>query len=61
MGNIQEKIGSFLPEAVFEEGQHTTVSVPADKVHQLALFLRDDADLQFDYLANLTGMDWGDR
>lgn len=61
MGNIQEKIGSFLPEAVFEEGQHTTVSVPADKVHQLALFLRDDADLRFDYLANLTGMDWGDR
>ena len=61
MGNIQEKIGSFLPEAVFEERQHTTVSVPADKVHQLALFLRDDADLRFDYLANLTGMDWGDR
>ena len=60
MGNIKEKIGSFLPEAVFEEGQYITVSVPADKVHALALYLRDDADLRFDYLANLTGMDWGE-
>ncbi len=60
MGNIKEKIGSFLPEAVFEEGQYVTVSVPADKMHSLALFLRDDADLRFDYLACLTGMDWGE-
>ena len=31
MGNIQEKIGAFLPEAIFEEGQYLTVSVPPIK------------------------------
>lgn len=60
MGNIQEKISSFLSEAIFEEGQYLTVSVPSDKLHALARFLHDDKDLQFDYLASLIGMDWGE-
>lgn len=59
MGNIQEKIGAFLPEAIFEEGQYLTVSVPADKVNALCRFLHDDKDLQFDNLVSLIGMDWG--
>ena len=42
MGNIQEKIGAFLPEAIFEEGQYLTVSVPADKMNALCRFLHDD-------------------
>lgn len=45
MGNIQEKIGAFLPEAVFEEGQYLTVSVPADKLNALCRFLHDDKDV----------------
>ncbi len=53
MGNIQEKIGAFLPEAIFEEGQYLTVSVPADKVNALCRFLHDDKDLQFDNLVSL--------
>ena len=60
MGNIQEKIGAFLPEAIFEEGQYLTVSVPADKVNALCRFLHDDKDLQFDNLVSLIGMDWGE-
>ena len=60
MGNIQEKIGAFLPEAIFEDGQYLTVSVPADKVNALCRFLHDDKDLQFDNLVSLIGMDWGE-
>ena len=60
MGNIQEKIGAFLPEAIFEEGQYLTVSGPADKVNALCRFLHDDKDLQFDNLVSLIGMDWGE-
>ena len=60
MGNIQEKIGAFLPEAIFEDGQYLTVSVPADKVNALCRFLHDDKDLQFDNLVSLIGMDWRD-
>ena len=60
MGNIQEKIASFLPEAVFEEGQYLTVTVPPRKWHGLARFLHDDPELQFDYLASLIGVDWGE-
>ncbi|MCP9611541.1 NADH-quinone oxidoreductase subunit D [Coprobacter tertius] len=60
MGNIQEKISSFMPEAVFEEGQYLTVSVPSGKLHELARFLRDNEDLKFDNLASLIGNDWGE-
>ena len=60
MGNIQEKIVSFLPEAVFEEGQYLTVTVPARKWRDLARFLHDDPELQFDSLASLVGVDWGE-
>ena len=47
MGKIQEKIASFLPEAVFEEGQYLTVTVAPRKWHGLARFLHDDPELQF--------------
>ena len=57
MGKIQEKIASFLPEAVFEEGQYLTVTVAPRKWHGLARFLHDDPELQFDYLASLIGVD----
>ena len=60
MGKIQEKIASFLPEAVFEEGQYLTVTVAPRKWHGLARFLHDDPELQFDYLASLIGVDWGE-
>ncbi|MBQ8422701.1 MAG: NADH-quinone oxidoreductase subunit D [Coprobacter sp.] len=60
MANIQEKITTFLPEAVFEEGQYPTFTVPAEKLPALARMLHDDADLQFDNLAALVGNDWGD-
>ena len=50
MANIQEKIAAFLPEAVFEEGQYPTFTVPAEKLPVLARYLRDEDELQFDNL-----------
>ena len=46
MANIQEKIAAFLPEAVFEEGQYPTFTVPAEKLPVLARYLRDEDELQ---------------
>ena len=60
MANIQEKIAAFLPEAVYEEGQYPTFAVPAEKLPALARYLHDDGELQFDNLAALVGMDWGE-
>lgn len=60
MANIQEKIAAFLPEAVYEEGQYPTFTVPAEKLPALARYLHDDGELQFDNLAALVGMDWGE-
>ena len=57
MANIQEKITAFLPEAVFEEGQYPTFTVPAEKLPALARYLHDDSELLFDNLAALVGMD----
>ena len=60
MANIQEKIAAFLPEAVYEEGQYPTFTVSAEKLPALARYLHDDGELQFDNLAALVGMDWGE-
>ena len=60
MANIQEKIVAFLPEVVFEEGQYPTFTVPAEKLPALARYLRDEDELQFDNLAALVGVDWGE-
>lgn len=60
MANIQEKITAFLPEAVFEEGQYPTFTVPAEKLPALARYLHDDSELLFDNLVALVGMDWGE-
>jgi NADH-quinone oxidoreductase subunit C len=64
---IKGAIKASLPEAVVElvpnpgpSGQH---SLRIDREHavQVALFLRDDAELALDYLSNATGVDWPDR
>ena len=59
MSAIQEKITAVAPEAVYKEGQHPTFTVPADKLREVALMLKGEADMQFDYLVSLTGVDEG--
>ena len=58
MSNIREKISTLLPEAVIEDGDIMQVTVPDAKWHDFAKTLRDDADLSFDFLVTLVGMDW---
>lgn len=61
MENIKKVILDAVPEAVIEEGQVLTITVEPNKLHHLAKTLRYNADLPFDYLAQLFGMDWGDK
>lgn len=60
MENIKNKIAGFQPEALFEEGKYLTVTVAPKQLHALAEFLKNDSDLRFDFLASMTGMDWGE-
>ncbi|MDR1698578.1 MAG: NADH-quinone oxidoreductase subunit D [Prevotellaceae bacterium] len=55
---IKEKILSIAPEVTIEETAVLTAVVPSEKLRDVALGLRND--LQFDYLQDLIGMDWGD-
>lgn len=58
---MKEKILSIAPEATIEEknGQ-LFVTVPKASFHDLALHLRHDPDMSFDFLVCMTGMDWGE-
>lgn len=58
MVNIQEKISKICPSATFEEGENLLVVVPDKDWYQLAKALKEDADLSFDVLSALVGMDW---
>ena len=59
MSIIQDKISAIAPEAVFTQGQYPTFTVPAEKLREVALELRNDSDLLFDYMVSLTGVDEG--
>ena len=61
MANIQEKIAKLFPEATFEEGEILQVNIPDAKWHALALTLKSDAELHFDFLVTIVGMDWTDK
>lgn len=58
---MKEKILQFAPEAVFEEQEMLTVNIPSAALHKLAAGLRNEEELQFDYLVCMTGMDWGEK
>jgi NADH/F420H2 dehydrogenase subunit C len=55
---LKERILGLVPEAEFVENkQFLTVIIPPAKMHDLALSLKSEADLAFDYLFCLTGVD----
>ncbi len=61
MENIKSIILKTVPEAVIEEDKRIlTVTVEPDKLHPLAKTLRYDAELPFDFLEQLTGVDRGE-
>lgn len=60
MADIQEKIAKLFPEATFEQGDTLLVNIPDEKWVALARTLRDDSELDFDFLVTIVGMDWAE-
>jgi len=54
---LQTQFGGAI-QAVREFRGETTLTVRAQDLVTVARFLRDDPDLRFDHLANLTAVDW---
>jgi len=57
---LKEKITAKFEGVEFEEqgSQFLNVIIPPDQLKPLALFLRNDPELSFDFLFCLTGVDW---
>ena len=58
------KLQAQFPELFFEVRRfrgEVTVYVPRENIAAVATFLRDDAQLRYNYLTDLTGNDWPDR
>lgn len=56
---LKERMAALVPEAELLENKHfLTFLVPAGKMHDLSLTLKNDPDLSFDYLFCVTGVDW---
>lgn len=61
---LEQAVRNRFPDAVAETteiGGIPTLTVAADAIVDICLFLRDDPGLRFDYLMSLTGVDWTDR
>jgi len=59
-----EKLGEQFPGAFFEARRfrnELTIYVPVEAIVAVCTFLRDDEELNFNYLSDLTGNDWPDR
>ncbi|MBI1803848.1 MAG: NADH-quinone oxidoreductase subunit C [Ignavibacteriae bacterium] len=56
---LQSQFGAAILEAKIEGIIQPYIKVASVNVNDLALFLRDDADMQFDYLMCLSGIDYG--
>jgi len=61
MENIKKVILEAVPEAVIEETTPLSVTVEPDKLRLLVKALRNYTEFPFDYLAMLSGMDWGEK
>jgi NADH-quinone oxidoreductase subunit C len=56
-----DRIREIFPDQVVEVGYHVgepIVRLKRDRFVEIATFLRDDPDLRFDYLSNLTAVHW---
>ena len=58
--NISDKIAASVPGVQFSDGEVLTVVVSPSSLSTLAVFLKEDKELSFDFLRSLTGMDWGE-
>lgn len=53
-------IKNIYPEAIIEEGAIPTLTVEAARYREVALRLKNDEGLAFDFMICMTGVDWGD-
>lgn len=58
--DVANRVNAAFPNTVIETSE-TSVTVPADRIIEVALFLRDDDELDCKYLNCLTGIDWLDH
>jgi len=59
---LKQRLEEVMPDAVFPENkQFTEVIVPGDKLHAFCENLKRSPDLLFDYLIDLTAVDWNDH
>lgn len=56
--DLKEKISNLCPSATFEEGEVLLVNVADSEWHTLAKHLKEDVDLNFDFLVSIVGADW---
>ena len=61
MANIQEKISTLFPQATFERTDILEVTIADEQWHDLAHALRHDAEMAFDFLVTIVGMDWKEQ
>lgn len=60
--SLKEYLSGLDPELTFPENkQYTEVLVPSEQMHEFCLKLKSDPQLLFDYLADLTAVDWKDH
>lgn len=58
---LKGKFGEQIIELVeFETGSDSFINVNPNSIKDIAMFLRDNNELQFDYLSMLSGMDYKD-
>ena len=58
--HLEEFVKSIDPDLEISEGkQFTEVKVPLSKLYEVARQLREKEEAQFDFLFNLTGVDYG--
>ena len=62
---LLDKLRARFPDAVLESvvarGTEATALVERDRLTEVCTFCRDDADLQFDHLSDIAGVDWPHR
>ncbi len=57
---IKEKVISVFPDVAPEDQKEfPTLLVPVEKLHDVAVYLRNEEELLMDFLFCMTGMDWG--
>ncbi len=57
---VKEKFGEAVLAMVSDKNIDTFINISPEFIKEISMFLRDDQELYFDYLVNLTGMDYKD-